>query len=303
MGPWWDPPKISGPPDGTLLMGPPQNFSPKNKKSGRKTPSTTPPRIYEPHRLPPPRNRAGKLHLLPPPRIYEPHRLPPPSKSGRKTPSTTPPLEFTNLIDIDYPPPRNRAGKLHLLPPPSNLRTSSTTPPLEIGPENSIYYPPPSNLRTSSTTPPLEIGPENSIYYPPPRIYEPHRLPPRFGPPQLLKRGGAPVLSDVQCNFIRLLMSSILEKIDQRRHYRSLFWPRYAMTQLSRMAIDRGRSLMLINTLTFPKGWPSLALPYSSFHSYSYSHRLFLLYLNSIPIKRRGRRWHGHPLSPQCNVM
>ena len=49
-----------------------QSWLPPPSKSGRKTPSTTPPRIQftELHRLPPPRNRAGKL-LQP-----ELHRLP-----------------------------------------------------------------------------------------------------------------------------------------------------------------------------------------------------------------------------------
>ena len=72
-----------GPPHGTL-MGPPQNF-------------WTPP--WDPADWTPPKfvtekieNRVGKFDQLP-------H------------------LEFTNLID--YPLPRNRAGKLHQ-PPPSN---------------------------------------------------------------------------------------------------------------------------------------------------------------------------------------
>ena len=48
-------------------------------KSGRKTPSTTPPRMENPLN-----------YQLPPLEFTEPHRLPP-SKLGRKTPSTTPP--------------------------------------------------------------------------------------------------------------------------------------------------------------------------------------------------------------------
>ena len=110
MWPWslMGPPKISGPPHGTLLIGPPAKFVTEKIE-----------------------NRVGKFDQLTPPRIYEPHRLPPPSKSSWKTPSTTPPLEFTNLID--YPPPLEIGQDNSTnYPPPSNLRTSSTTPPLEI---------------------------------------------------------------------------------------------------------------------------------------------------------------------------
>ena len=42
------------------------------------------------------------------------------------------------------------------------------------------------------------------------------------------------------------------------------------------MAIGRGKKLKAYKyPLTFPKWWPSLALPWFSFHSYSYPHRLF----------------------------
>ena len=72
---------------------------------------------------------------------------------------------------IDYPP-RNRAGKLHQLPPPPRIHgTSSTTPP------------PRNRAGKLHQLPPLEFT--NLIDYPPRR----NRL---FGPPQLLKRGGAP---------------------------------------------------------------------------------------------------------------
>ena len=143
-----------GPPHGTV-MGPPQNFWTPLWDPADGTPLKL---LTEKIK-----NRAGKLYQLPPLEFTNLIDYPP-SKSGRKTPSTTPSLEFTNLID--YPPP----------------------PPLEIGPENSINYPPPleftnlidypppskSGRKTPSTTPPSN-SPRN-----------------RFGPPQLLKRGGAP---------------------------------------------------------------------------------------------------------------
>ena len=126
-------------------MGPPQNFS--RRKSGRKIPSTTPPRIYEPHTsylidypsleigpensinyppsnsrtsstTPPPRNRAKKLvnYPPPPPRIHEPHRLPP-LEIGPKNSSTTPPRihEPHRLppppLEIDLDPPTFEAWR------------------------------------------------------------------------------------------------------------------------------------------------------------------------------------------------
>ena len=98
MGPPWDP-------DGT-----PQNFS--RKKSGRKIPSTTPPRIPEPIDTTPPRNRAGKLQQLLPLEFTNLIDYPPPSKSGRKTPSTTPPRIHEPHSTI---PPRNRFGPPQLL--------------------------------------------------------------------------------------------------------------------------------------------------------------------------------------------
>ena len=122
-------------------------------KSGRKTPSTTPPvEFTEPidYPPPPPRNRAGKLRQLLPPSN---------SPSNSRNPSTTPPpLEI------------NRAGKLRQLPPLSNSRNPSTTPPpSKSGRENSVNYPPPLEFTEPiDYPPPLEIGPENSANYPPP---------------------------------------------------------------------------------------------------------------------------------------
>ena len=126
-----------GPPHGTL-MGPPQNFwTPPWDPVDWTRPKFVTEKIE---------NRVGKIDQLPPPpRIYEPHRLPPPVEIGPENSINYPPSNL-RTSSTTPPPPRNRAGKLHQLPPPSNLRTSSTTPP-----------------------------PRN-----------------RFGPPQLLKRGGAP---------------------------------------------------------------------------------------------------------------
>ena len=74
------------------------------------------------------RNRAGKLLQLPPLEFTGLHRLPPLSKSGRKTPSTTTPSSNSRDF-IDYPPPRNRAGKLLNYLPPRILELTGVHPP------------------------------------------------------------------------------------------------------------------------------------------------------------------------------
>ena len=125
-----------------------------------------------------------------PPKIFNGKKL----KIGPENSNNYPPLEFTNLID--YPPSKS-GRKTPSTTPPSNSRTSSTTPPpSKSGRKTPSTTPPPSNSRTSSTTPPPSKSGRKTPSTTPPRIHEPHRLPPpprnRFGPPQLLKRGGAP---------------------------------------------------------------------------------------------------------------
>ena len=100
-------------------LPPPLEFTephrpPPRSKSGRKTASTTPPRIHGTSSTTP-RSKSGRENCINyPPRIHGTSSTTPLAKSGRKTASTTPPRIHGTSSTNQLPPPRNRAGKLHV---------------------------------------------------------------------------------------------------------------------------------------------------------------------------------------------
>ena len=150
-----------------------------SKLVGCKKCSNYPPlELMELHRLPPPRNRNGKLANYPPPRIDGTSSTTPPSKSERKARQLPPPLELMELHRLT-PPLEIGTETSPTTPPPRIDGTSTTTPPRNRN-GNLANYPPPRIDGTSSTTPPSSKSEGKPRQLPPPplELMELHRLPP-----------------------------------------------------------------------------------------------------------------------------